>query len=318
MLTKSAPYLIAAVLGVAGVFALKNFTSTPVQAEATAPARPARPARPQTSRLDFLTDTSIPYQLRISRLRDEFATGCSEPDLRTLYQLLETPPPASELPEHAYVIANDLMNLILTHETDPHRYAKNFTALLSSPQQPDVLRDYAVQFLATWLTPRAADSPPSSRLPAASRELASQVTQALAAATTDPALAHTTIPGTSLMMLTDLTRSNSGVDCSQAIEILKPWLRQALQEDSPFSNPTRVSAVSAAAILAPDEFRPVIRHIAYQETAAPSLRLPAIAALGLAGQAEDLPKLQAIAASSPSLTYAAQDAATALASNLSL
>lgn len=207
------------------------------------------------------------------------------------------------------------MNLILTHETDPNRFAGRFTAILNSPGQPEVIRDYAVQFLATWLNPGSAHSP-STRLPAASPELASGVTRSLAAAAIDPALAHTTIPGTTLMMLADLTRSGSGVDCSEAIETLKPWLALALQDGSPLANPTRVSAVSAAAILAPAEFRPLIRHIAYQENAGPSLRLPAVAALGQAGEEEDLPKLQAIATSSPALAYAARDAAATLAARL--
>lgn len=317
MFRKSAPYLIAAVLVAAGVFAWRNFHSAPPlpTAEEITSLRPDRPSRTPSSHLDFLADTSIPYQLRISRLRDHFATGCSEPDLRSLYQLLKTPPPAGELPEHGYVIANDIMQLILTHETDPQRYAARFSALLNSPGQPEVIRDYAVQFLAAWLNPLATQST-STRLPAASPELASAITQSLAAAATDPALAHTTIPGTTLMMLADLTRSGSEVDYAPAVEILKPWLALALQENSSLPNPTRVSAVSAAALLAPADFRPVLRHIAYAENDGFSLRLPALAALGQAGEKEDLPKLQAIAASSPALAYAATDAAAALAARL--
>ena len=236
-------------------------------------------------------------------------------DLRTLYKLLETPAPTGELPEHSYVIANDIMQLILTHETDPQRYATQFSALLNSPGQPEVIRDYAVQFLAAWLNPLATQST-STRLPAASPEIASEISQSLAIAATDPALAHTTIPGTTLMMLADLIRSASTADYTPAIETLKPWLALALQENSTLPNPTRVSAVSAAALLAPAEFRPVLRDIAYAENDSFSLRLPAIAALGQAGEEEDIPKLQAIAAASPVLAYAAADAAAALTARL--
>ena len=266
MFRKSTPYLFAAVLIAAGVMAWRNFHSAPPRptAEEFTSLRPDRPSRTASSHLDFLADTSIPYQLRISRLRDHFATGCSVSDLRTLYQLLETPAPTGELPEHSYVIANDIMQLILTHETDPQRYADRFSALLNSPNQPEVIRDYAVQFLAAWLNPLATQST-STRLPAASPELASEITQSLAIAATDPALAHTTIPGTTLMMLADLTRTASTADYTAAVEILKPWLALALQENSSLPNPTRVSAVSAAALLAPAEFRPVLRDIAYGE-----------------------------------------------------
>ena len=317
MFRKSTPYLFAAVLIAAGLLAWRNFHSAPplpTAEEITSP-RPDRPSRTASSHLDFLADTSIPYQLRISRLRDHFATGCSVSDLRTLYKLLETPAPTGELPEHSYVIANDIMQLILTHETDPQRYATQFSALLNSPGQPEVIRDYAVQFLAAWLNPLATQST-STRLPAASPELASEITQSLAIAATDPALAHTTIPGTTLMMLADLTRTASTADYTAAVEILKPWLALALQENSSLPNPTRVSAVSAAALLAPAEFRPVLRDIAYSENDGFSLRLPAIAALGQAGEKQDLPKLQAIAAASPVLAYAAADAAAALTARL--
>jgi len=317
MFRKSAPYLFAAVLIAAGLLAWRNFHSAPPlpTAEEITSLRPDRPARTPASHLDFLSDTSIPYQLRISRLRDHFATGCSVSDLRTLYKLLETPAPTSELPEHSYVIANDIMQLILTHETDPQRYATQFSALLNSPGQPEVIRDYAVQFLAAWLNPLATQST-STRLPAASPEIASEITQSLAIAATDPALAHTTIPGTTLMMLADLIRSASTADYTPAIETLMPWLALALQENSTLPNPTRVSAVSAAALIAPAEFRPVLRDIAYAENDGFSLRLPAIAALGQAGEEEDIPKLQAIAAASPVLAYAAADAAAALTARL--
>lgn len=319
MFRKPLPYIILAVFGVAGFLAWKNLDS-PAATEATSEAaqRPPLPksARPQTTRLDFLADTSQPYQVRIDQFRNILVDGCSEPELRFLYQLLEKKPPASELPEHWYVLANDIMVMIHAHETVPQRFSSQFIGLLNAPHQPEVLRDYAVQHLATWINPHSSQAG-ATRLPAASPEIAAEVLDALATATTDPALAQSTIPGTTLMMLVNLTRSNSGVDCTQAIATLKPWLSEALREGSTLSNPIRVSAVSAAGILAPSEFRPLIRSIAYQENGG-SLRLPAIAALGHAGEEQDLAKLRAIAASSPELTYAAQDAATALVARLAL
>jgi hypothetical protein len=318
MFRKSMPYLVPALIGVAGVLAWKNQHGPvpPAPAHSAPEAKPRPAARPaaQPTRLDFLADTGLPYQVRIIRFRNTLATGCGEPEIRHLYRLLENPPPKSELPEHWYVIANDIMTAILAHETDPRRFAGIFTGLLESPHQPEVIRDYAVQYLATWLNPLSAQATATS-LPTASPDLAAQVLESLAAATIDPSLEQTSIPGTILMMLVDLQRTG-GVDCTRAIITLKPWLTQALRDDSPLGNPIRVSAVGAAGILAPDEFRPLIRNIAYQENGGSSLRLPAIAALGQAGDAEDLPKLREIAASSPELTHAAQDAVLALTARL--
>jgi hypothetical protein len=321
MFCKALPYLLLALLGGACVFAWKNQSSpAPLDVTQVSPAPATRVASrvaPQPTRLDFLADIGLPYQVRITQLRNTLATECSEPEIRFLYQLLEKAPPKGELPEHWYVIANDIMTRILAHETDPQRFSSNFIGLLNSTNQPEVIRDYSVQYLATWLNPRSAQATTSS-LPTASPEIAAQVLESLAAATIDPSLEQSTIPGTTLMMLVDLKRSGSGVDCGQAIATLKPWLGHALQDGSTLSNPIRVSAVAAAGILAPEEFRALIRTIAYQESGGSSLRLPAIAAIGQAGDEADLPKLHKIASSSPELTYAAQDATASLASRLGL
>lgn len=322
MFRKALPFLLLAVLGGAGLFTWRNLNSpapTPTTEVIQIPApRPTTErARPQTTRLDFLTDTAQLYQARIIQLRNSLAGGASEPELRFLYQLLKQPPPKSELPEHWFVIINDIFSVLSAHETDPQRFAANLTEVLGDSQQSEVIRDYSVQHLALWIKPRPAHLSTSS-LPAVSPEIAAQVLQAFAAATVDPALEQSTIPGTTLMMLVELTRSGSGLDCSQAIATLQPWLSQALQDGSTLSTPTRVSAVSAAGVLAPAEFRPVIRQIAFQENGSSALRLPAIAALGQAGEEEDLSKLKEIAATSPEFSYAAADAATALSSRLDL
>jgi hypothetical protein len=118
------------------------------------------------------------------------------------------------------------------------------------------------------------------------------------------------------MMLVDLVRAPGEVDCSPAITALKPWLHLALQDGSSLCTPVRVSAVQAAGVLAPLEFRPTLRRIAYQEMGQSSLRLPAIAAIARCGEAADLAKLQQIARTHPDLFYAAQDAGAVLTSSL--
>ncbi|MCX8496951.1 MAG: hypothetical protein ORN51_12290 [Akkermansiaceae bacterium] len=311
------PYFLHVILCGACVFAWKNLTSRATLDATPAPAALAPLATPQPNRLAFLTNIGLPYEVRITQLRNTLATECSESEIRFLYQLLEKAPPRGELPEQWYVIANDIMTQILAHETDPQRFSNNFIGILNSPHQPEVIRDHSVQFLATWLNPRAAQATTSS-LPTASPEIAGQVLESLAAAAIDPSLEHSTIPSTTLMTLVDLKRSDSGVDCRQAISTLKPWLGRALQDGSTLSNSIRVCAVAAAGILAPEVFRPAIRYIAYQGNGGSSLRLPAITALGQAGDEADFPKLRQIASSSPDLNYAAQNAADSLASRLGL
>ena len=320
MSRRSLPFLVLALIGTAGMYAW-NHTNVPPAA--VVPAAPARrpqasihqPPLPPVTRLHFLTDLGQPYQVRINLLRSTLATECSEPELRYLYQLLEQSTDKAEVPEHWYVIANDIMTQILKHETDAERFATHFTGLLGDASQPEVLRDYAVQYLAAWLNPRSAQATTNS-LATPPPAIAAQVLRSLATAATAPALAQTTIPGTTLMMLVDLTRSASGVDCTPAIASLKPWLRHALEEGSTLGQATRVSAVAAAGVLAPDEFRPTLRRIAYQGNGSSALRLPALAALGQSGEAADVPQLQQIASTHPELAYAAADASRVLTARL--
>jgi hypothetical protein len=282
-----------------------------------------------------ITDTSRPWQVRIEYLRNALESECGERDLAYLYTLLSDAPPKGELPEHWYVIANDLMGQLAIRDSNEQRFATQMLDILHSTRQPLVMRDYAVQHLATWLNPEqqnagivnparpakdtgvpdiAASPVPAGafRAPA----ISAQVLTALVQSATDPTLEQSSIPGTTLMMLIELSRIPSGVDCSEAITTLKPWLAQALQDGSTLSTPVRVSAVQAAGALAPQALRPAIRQIAYQENGQSSLRLPAIAALAHCGDADDLEKLQQIVKSHPELFHAVKAATSSLSSRL--
>lgn len=271
---------------------------------------------PTPENLAFISDPGQPWQVRIDQLRRTLENECSELELRHLYRLLEGGPPKGELPEHWYIIANDIMTCLYYHESDPERYSRNLIQLLNSPSQPLVLRDYTVQHLASWLDLRPSETN-GSRVPPPSAEITSQVLQAMVAATTDRDLEQTRIPGTTLMMLITLSRAPGSVDCSQAISALTPWLTRALHEGAMLDNSVRVSAIQAAGILLPERFRPVIRKIAYSENSLPSLRLPAIAALGLCGEEKDVEMLREIIASRPEFSYAAGDASSLLAGRVS-
>jgi hypothetical protein len=321
MLRRSLSYLLLVSIGAAGWFFWRQSSPPEVVGNLRSSARhlPAssasRLATPPVARLSFLTDLSQPYQVRINLLRSTLAEGCSEPELRYLYDLLTKGADKAEVPEHGYVVANDIMTQLLSHETDPGRFADNFTALLHDPKQPEVIRDYAVQYLATWLNPRSAVAMPSV-LATPSPEIAAQVLNSLVTAATSPAFSQTSVPGTTLMMLVDLTRSGSAVDCSKAIRTLKPWLTQTLGEGSGLNLAVRVSAVTAAGVLAPEEFRPTLRKIAYRTDGSAALQLPALASLGQSGEAIDLPRLQEVAATQPALAYAAAEACRVLTARL--
>jgi len=275
----------------------------------------ARPPAATPTSLNATTDPGQAWQVRVALLRNSLRSECGEPEIRYLYELLAKGAPKGELPEHWYVIANELMNQLLIHDSDCERLSANLLRLLQDDHQPLVLRDYAVQHLATLLTPHSRQTP-TGEAPQPPPEISTQILRALVAAATDSALEQSSIPGTTLMMLINLVRSPGNVDCSQAVTALKPWLSLALQDGSSISTPVRVSAVQAAGVLAPQEFRPTLRRLAYQENGQSSLRLPAIAAIAHCGEAADLQKLEQIARTHPELFYAAREAGAALTSRL--
>ena len=309
ILRKSLPFVALVLAGGVGVYVWKG------RGLSSLPPAPTPPERTHSEsvktelpiRLAAVNDPGKPWQKRIEDLRHHLASSCNEADLRYLYQLLAQGPSKGESTEGWYVIANDLMEQLCLHDPDTQRLSSTLLGILHDTKQTEVLRDYAVQHLATWLNPRAHQG--NTATPAPGPEVTGKVLDALVTAATDPTLEKSTIPGTTLMMLVDLSRSGSGgVDCSAAVDKLKPWLTTALGDGSKLSTPVRVSAIQAAGTLAPEEFRPVLRRIAYQENGQSSLQLPAIAALGQSGDAEDIEKLQNIARTRPALAYAAKDA----------
>lgn len=309
-----------ALIGAAAIYAWKS-RPAPVDAAAPSARRTQDSPRPDApSALAFVRDPGQAWQVRVALLRDALRSECGEREIRYLYELLAMGPPKGELPEHWYVIANEFMDQLLRHDADLERFPSKLLHLLRDPRQPLVVRDYAVQHLATWLDPRSRQTPavrPGAAPPAVqpSPEVAARVLQALVAAATDPTLEQSSIPGTTLMMLVNLVRS-PGVDCTQAVTALKPWLTRALEDGSRLATPVRVSAVQAAGMLAPQEFRPVLRRIAYRENGQSSLRLPAIAALAHCGETADVEQLRQIARTRPELSYAAREAGTTLATHL--
>ena len=309
VIRKSLPFFILALVGGVGVYVWKGGGLTSLSPTTAPPDRTRSESvkKDLPPRLAAVNDPGKPWQKRIEDLRHNLATSCTEPDIHYLYQLLAQGPSKGESTEGWYVVANDLMEQLCLHDADAQRLSSTLLGILHDTKQSEVLRDYAVQHLATWLNPRSHQA--NAAVAAPGPEVTGMVLDALVTAATDPTLEKSTIPGTTLMMLVDLSRSGSeGVDCSAAVDRLKPWLTAALGDGGNLSAPVRVSAIQAAGTLAPDEFRPLLRRIAYQESGQSSLQLPAIAALGQSGEAEDIEKLQNIARTNPALSYAAKEA----------
>ncbi|MEI7910009.1 MAG: hypothetical protein WCK77_10265 [Verrucomicrobiota bacterium] len=274
------------------------------------------PSADALARFAFYSDCSIPHQSRITRLREALAESCSAEDLDCLYHLLITcPRPAKESEGHWFVLANDLMSQLCRRDPDAGRFTRQFLAVMGDASRNPVLRDYAVQHLAAWVDPRR-QAPRGATVPAGGIiALRRSVITSMAKTAIDPTLASTTVPGTVLMALVNISRVDASV-CSGAFETLRPWITKALADGSNLSMPVRVSIIHAAAAAAPANYLPAFRAIAYRREAAPALRLAAIAAIAANGDKSDLDPIRAIPADTPALAFAAKDATRVLSARM--
>jgi hypothetical protein len=292
-----------------------NPDKTPATAATSQPGvttrTPRPPSAPPSDCITGLNDHAKPWQVRLQTLDRDLVKSCTENDIRSLYALLSPGQPGNETPATWYVIANGVMNQLLQHDKDDARFARTFLAIARDPRQPDVLRDYAVQHLVCRIDPSTSVAPATGPVSPPPHESAAapEILKGIADLATDPALASTAIPGTSLMMLSNLVANSGAADCRPALETIRPWLAFALRDDSTLPLPTQISAVRFASVVWPAEFRPRIREIAYRTNGGSALRLPAIAALAACGDPTDIPKLREIAANTPALSYAAKEAA---------
>ncbi|MGJ8634237.1 MAG: HEAT repeat domain-containing protein [Luteolibacter sp.] len=272
-------------------------------AEEVVKIREAREAR--DSRFQKLTDNSVRWQVRVDMLRSLDAASLNQEDINTLYDLLTyTPVPGQE--ENWWVVANEIMEQMRLKAIAPDRYAKEMLAIIRNPAAPEVLRDYAVQHLGQWVTPRGAElGQPSEQDPTIVKETA----EAFAALVTDPTNARSSIPGTTLMVLIDMKGGGVPEDViNPVLETLDPWFEGVLSGRNASSKITTISTINAIGMLRLETFRPEIHALATNEATDPSLRLNSIATLGQIGTEADLGTLQSIARSNSRLRHAAQAA----------
>ena len=183
------------------------------------------------------------------------------------------------------------------------RLGPALTALVVDPTQLEVVRDYAIQHLSQWIAPPSVDTPGEK-----SPQHISTALQAIAATVTDPSIAHTSIPGTALMVLTANNEYLFEELTAPIWQKLDPTLSAILKGETHGSLSTRTSIIQSVALRGSQTHLPLIRSFALDEDANPSLRLSSIAALGIYRSVEDRDYLQSIAGGSSRYRYAARTA----------
>lgn len=252
-----------------------------------------------------LTDSSIRWEVRVDMLRRIEVDRLKSQDIDTLFSLLRYQPTAGQ-EQSWWVVVNEIMEQMRIHAIGSDRYGKELLSIMRDHTSPEILRDYAVQHLGQWVSPRGAQlGQPSEQDPEIIRETA----ETLAMLAMDTDTTHTSISGTSLMVLVDMKGGGVSKEViDPVIASLQPWFAATLAGSNQAGKITRISAINAVGMLHLDAFLPQIRTLAISENMDSSLRLNSIATLGLIGQPSDMETLETIAKSDIRFQYAAQTA----------
>lgn len=261
-----------------------------------------RPSTRVLERWRPLLDGFLPVEERLDIARS-INSGLLPAEVAFLYDAL-THTPISGKEEDWWVVVNEIMEQMRKHGAGGEEYSARIGELIKAPQVPEVVRDYAIQHLAQWIAPVAAEISPGETNPANTAE----ALKVISGAARNPSFIHSTIAGTALMALTDISSRLDPEIFAPAWSELSPFLSEIItgQRDSGLS--LRVSAIQAVAILADESHLPAIRALASNESENPSARLSAVAALGFYSSPEDVPLLETLASSVNPFQYAAKAA----------
>ena len=276
--------------------------TTERQSESRSAVRSVR-SEDKESRFAKLTDRSIRWEVRADMLRRIDPAALSSQDIDTLYSLLHHKPEVGQ-EKNWWVVVNEIMEQMRIHGIGAERYTETMLGIVNDSSVDEVIRDYAVQHVGQWVTPRLVkQGRPSESNPA----LIEQTTQDLSQLITDPALGHSSIPGTTLMVLIDMQEGGvSEQTLAPVIARLEPWFSQTIAGENQVGRTTRISAINAVGMLGLTDQAAVIRELANSEEIDASIRLNSIATLGMIGEDTDLETLSELSATSQTFRYAAK------------
>lgn len=178
-------------------------------------------------------------------------------------------------PGQTFALKNDVLNVLREQVQPPSDLTDLLIALWRDSAQPAVMRDYALQHLAAWY----------DRVDASQRTRIVQTLQSAAAET------GRSSAGTALLGLHRLSRAHPDAGLPPIADRILTLL-----EDPAANLAPRITAAQLSGQLGLREARPALRRLAADATHPPTLRLAAVAALGAAGQPEDLLLLDQVAA----------------------
>jgi hypothetical protein len=257
------------------------------------PTSKPRPKPRPSPEISLITDTGLHWEERIAAVR-ALPTRLGEASVDFLFAYLSAPHDENE--ENRYLVCNEIMEIFRKRSLSPHLYNRQLCHLIATPGVDPVIRDYAAQHLAQWISgisPEATEPDPT-QIPRAFETMLHEAAH--------PANAQLTLSGTIFQAMADAILNGS-----EEMKSHRPALiEKAMQvlADPTFSTTNRSSAMQAAAQLNAPELREKSLDLAQNPQNPADLRLSAIAALGKVGNPSDKALLNLLS-EDPAYYYAA-------------
>lgn len=248
-----------------------------------------------------ITDPSLHRVERLEAVR-ALPSDLSDEELAALAELFRQPPPSDISAARWYEFLNELMTVLAQPRYNWKDFGVVMTGLMTDRHVDPVIRDYAAQYLATWLRGPTGEALPEADSTALLRGYLGILEGGREAF--DPVF------GTSLMMLCDL-RDKRGDEAILPIRSkLDPVIAGYVDGTVASSLSNRLSAIQAAGRLSIESALESVRSLATDTASEPSVRLNCVAALGYYAEPEDRRFLEELASGDSRLRYAAQQALT--------
>jgi hypothetical protein len=302
--------LIAVVFGVNWTIRHSAKPPGPVAAPANgspveAPSEPVKADKPRfVGGIDRIVDSGLHWEQRVQAVR-ELPDNLGAASVGRLFEFLKQPPAAGQ--EHWYLVCNEVMEVLRKRNLASGVYTRKHMELVQSTASDPMIRDYAAQHLAQWIS----GMDPSAREQDAA--VAGEAFEVLTAEATKPANGSLTLVGTVLNSLTDSVIHGGQTMQAKRDDVARLAMSLVTAPSGALSAVNRTSALQAAAQLKAPGLPAACRRLAADDTESVDVRLSSIAALGLAGQPEDLPFVETYL-SDPRFRFAASAAVARLKS----
>lgn len=252
--------------------------------------------------IEQIEDPGLHWEQRIQAVR-ALPGKLGDASVDRLFEFLKQPPASGQ--ENWYLVCNEIMEVMRKRNLAPGLYTRKHLELIQSANSDPMIRDYAAQHLAQWI----------SGIDPQAREVDAQVAKdaftSLCEEAGKPTNAQLTLTGTTLNALTDAVLNGGEAMRDRKEEVARLALDVLQNRHAEASAVNRATALQAAARLNAPGLNEICRQLAADSTAPADVRLSSIAALGQVGSAEDIAFLRAYT-QDPAFKFAASAAVTRL------